>query len=417
VPIKERAGFLVSLADTLLDNRDELGLMDCLDSGNALSGMQGDVDWSSDTLKYFAGLISEIKGETMSEKPGHLNFTRRQSYGVVAKINPFNHPLRFCAEKSAAALAAGNTVVVTASEQAPLSSLRFAEICEQVLPAGVVNVLTGNAECGDAMVRHPDVRRAGVVGSVATGIAISKAAAEDLTHVSLELGGKNPIIIFPDADPKKAASYAVKGMNMSRQGQSCSSTSRVLVHHDLHDTVIEEMIKLVENLPIGLPWIETNELGPIVSEFQYEKILEYISSAKKKEANLVTGGGTPDDEELKYGFFIQPTIFDQVTPEMKIGKEEIFGPVMSVMEWNDYEAMLSIANGLEYGLTTMIVTDNLKMALETAERVEAGYVWINSTGRYLGAPYGGWKASGMGQEECFDELISYTQIKNVNMRW
>ena len=212
-----------------MDNRDELGLMDCLDSGNALSGMQGDVDWSSDTLKYFAGLISEIKGETMSEKPGHLNFTRRQPYGVVAKINPFNHPLRFCAEKSAAALAAGNTVVVTASEQAPLSSLRFAEICEQVLPAGVVNVLTGNAECGDAMVRHPDVRRVGVVGSVATGIAISKAAAEDLTHVSLELGGKNPIIIFPDADPKKAASYAVKGMNMSRQGQSCSSTSRVLV--------------------------------------------------------------------------------------------------------------------------------------------------------------------------------------------
>ena len=207
----------MSLADTLLDNRDELGLMDCLDSGNALSGMQGDVDWSSDTLKYFAGLISEIKGETMSEKPGHLNFTRRQPYGVVAKINPFNHPLRFCAEKSAAALAAGNTVVVTASEQAPLSSLRFAEICEQVLPAGVVNVLTGNAECGDAMVRHPDVRRVGVVGSVATGIAISKAAAEDLTHVSLELGGKNPIIIFPDADPKKAASYAVKGMNMSRR--------------------------------------------------------------------------------------------------------------------------------------------------------------------------------------------------------
>ena len=132
---------------------------------------------------------------------------------------------------------------------------------------------------------------------------------------------------------------------------------------------------------------------------------------------MVTGGGTPDDEELKYGFFIQPTIFDQVTPEMKIGKEEIFGPVMSVTEWNDYESMLSIANGLEYGLTTMIVTDNLKMAMETAERVEAGYVWINSTGRYLGAPYGGWKASGMGQEECFDELISYTQIKNVNMRW
>ena len=417
MPIKERAGFLVNLADKLMEHRDELGLMDCVDSGNAISGMKGDVDWSSDTLKYFAGLVTEIKGETLSEKPGHLNFTRRQPYGVVAKINPFNHPLRFCAEKSAAALAAGNTVVVKASEQAPLSSLRFAEICEEVLPAGVVNVLTGDAVCGDAMVRHPDIRRVGLVGSVATGKIIAKAAAEDLTHVTLELGGKNPIIIFPDADPKKAAGYAVKGMNMNRQGQSCSSTSRVFVHQDLHDAVIEEMIKLVEDLPVGLPWIEDNELGPIVSELQYNKILDFISSAKREGAQLVTGGSSPKDEELKNGFFIQPTIFDRVKPEMRIGKEEIFGPVMSVFEWNDFEAMLSMVNGVEYGLTAMIVTDNLKMAMETADRVEAGYVWINSTGRYLGAPYGGWKASGLGQEECLDDLISYTRIKNVNMRW
>ena len=417
MPIKERAGFLINLADRLMDNRDVLGMMDCVDSGNALSGMKDDVNWSSDSLKFFANLITEIKGQTHSEKSGHLNFTRRHPYGVVAKINPFNHPLRFCAEKSAAALAAGNTVVVKASEQAPLSSLRFAEICEEVLPPGVVNVLTGDKICGDAMVRHPDVRRVGVVGSVATGKIIAKAAAEDLTHVTLELGGKNPIIIFPDANPKQAASYAVKGMNMNRQGQSCSSTSRVLVHHDLHDAVLEEMVLLVEKLPVGLPWIEENELGPVVSEIQYKKIMEFISSAQNEGAQLITGGSSPKDEELKDGFFIQPTIFDQVTPEMRVGSEEIFGPVMSVFKWDDYEKMLSIANGIEYGLTTMIVTDNLKQAMETAERVEAGYVWINSTGRYLGAPYGGWKASGIGQEECFEELMSYTQIKNVNMRW
>ena len=417
MPLKERAGFLIKLADKLLENRDELGMMDCVDSGNALNGMKGDVDWSSDSLKYFAGLISEIKGETFSEKPGHLNFTRRQPYGVVAKINPFNHPLRFCAEKSAAALAAGNTVIVKASEQAPLSSLRFAEICEEILPEGVVNVLTGDAVCGDAMVRHEDVRRVGVVGSVSTGKIIAKAAAEDLTHVSLELGGKNPIIIFPDADPKKAANFAVKGMNMNRQGQSCSSTSRVLVHKDLHHEVLKEMKRLAEDLPVGLPWLEKNELGPIVSEIQYKKILNYISSAKNEGADLITGGEIPKEQELQDGFFIQPTIFDKVTMDMKIGKEEIFGPVMSVIEWDDYESMISLANGIEYGLTAMIVTDNLKLAMETAERVEAGYVWINSTGRYLGAPYGGWKQSGFGQEECFDELLSYTQIKNVNMRW
>ena len=185
---------------------------------------------------------------------------------------------------------------------------------------------------------------------------------------------------------------------MNRQGQSCSSTSRVLVHQNLHDEVLDEMVQLVKKLPVGLPWIEENELGPVVSEIQYKKIMEFISSAQIEGAQLITGGSSPDDEELKNGFFIQPTIFDQVTTEMRIGKEEIFGPVMSVFIWDDYEKMLSLANGIEYGLTAMIVTENLKLAMETAERVEAGYVWINSTGRYLGAPYGGWKASGIGQE-------------------
>ena len=416
MPIKERAKFLTNLANKLDENRDELGLMDCVDSGNALVGMKGDVDWSSDTLRYFAGMISEIKGETFSERFGHLNFTRRQPFGVVAKINPFNHPLRFCAEKSAAALAAGNTGVGKASEHAPLSSLKFAELCEEVMPPGVVNVLTGDAVCGDAMVRHPNVRRVGVVGSVSTGKAIAKAAAEDLTHVTLELGGKNPIIIFPDADPVKAAGFAVKGMNMNRQGQSCSSTSRVFVHKNLHDSVIREMRILVEKLPVGFPWLEENELGPIVSKLQYDKILDFISSAENEGAKMITGGKNSSDE-LKNGFFINPTIFDQVNPDMRIGKEEIFGPVMAVFKWDDYENMLSMVNGLEYGLTSMIVTENLKLAMETSDRVESGYVWINSSGRYLGAPYGGWKESGLGQEECLDELISYTQIKNVNMRW
>ncbi|HIG78227.1 MAG TPA: aldehyde dehydrogenase family protein [Candidatus Lambdaproteobacteria bacterium] len=417
MPIKERAGFLDALAEILQDKRDELGLMDCLDSGNTISGMKEDVDWSADTLRYFAGLIAEIKGETFSEKPGHLNFTRREPYGVVAKINPFNHPLRFCAEKSAAALAAGNTVVIKASEQAPLSSLRFAEICHEVLPPGVVNVLTGDTACGQAMVRHPDVRRVGVVGSVSTGIAIAKDAAEDLTHVTLELGGKNPIIIFSDVDPKEAASFAVKGMNMNRQGQSCSSTSRVFVHKNIHKEVIEELKILVEKLPVGLPWIESSEVGPIVSKLQYDKIMDFITSAGQEGATLVTGGCSPNDELLSNGFFIQPTVFSNVKPEMRIAREEIFGPVMSVFEWNDYENLLSIVNGLEYGLTAMIVTNNMKQAMETSERVEAGYIWINSNGRYLGAPYGGWKASGIGQEECFDELLSYTRIKNINMRW
>ncbi len=417
VPIKERARALEALAKRIRENRDSLGLMDAVDSGNAAKGMRGDMDWTADSLEYFAGLITEIKGETSSHGPDHLNFTRRQPYGVVAKINPFNHPFRFCAEKAAAPLAAGNCVVIKGSEQAPLSSLRLGELCEGLFPPGVVNIITGDGATGSAMVKHPDVSRVGFVGSVPTGRAIARDAADGLKRVTLELGGKNPIIIFPDADPKKAASAAVKGMNLNRQGQSCSSTSRVFVHESLHRAVRDELIRLAEALPVGLPWLDENELGPIVSERQYRRVMGYIESGSKEGAELLTGGGKPKDPALDGGFFIAPTVFDRVTSAMKIGSEEIFGPVMSIMTWSDVDEMLARVNGVEYGLTAAIVTNDLARAMDTADRVEAGYVWINSNGRYIGAPYGGWKQSGLGQEECFEEMLSYTQIKNVNMRW
>ena len=418
VPGKERARCLELLAARIDEHSEELATMDSFDSGNSIAGMRGDMKWTSDTLKFFAGFITEIKGETSSSQGGrHLNLTRRQPYGVVAKINPFNHPFRFCAEKAAAPLAAGNCVVIKGSEQAPMSSLRLGELCEGIFPSGVVNIITGDVVAGSCLVRHPDVSRIGFVGSVETGRAIAREAAEGLKHVSLELGGKNPIIIFPDADPKKAATAAIKGMNMNRQGQSCSSTSRVFVHESLHTPVLEELVAQAEALPVGFPWIEGSELGPIVSKRQYERVMGYIDSGKTEGATLMTGGGPPADETLKNGFFVLPTVFDGVNSDMRIGREEIFGPVMSVMPWGDYEEMIARANGLMYGLTTAIVTNDLAMAMETAERVEAGYVWINSTGRYLGAPYGGWKQSGLGQEECFEELLSYTRIKNINLRW
>lgn len=417
VPLKERAACLEKFAARIREQAETLALIDSVDSGNALAGMRGDMTWTADTLDYFAGLILEIKGETFSNGPRHMNFTRRQPYGVVAKINPFNHPFRFCAEKAAAPLAAGNCVVIKGSEQAPLSSLRIGELADGIFPPGVVNVITGDGKTGSELVRHPDVRRIGFVGSVPTGRAIARDAADGLKRVTLELGGKNPIIIFPDADPKKAAGAAIKGMNMNRQGQSCSSTSRVFVHASIHDAVVEELVRQAEALPIGFPWLHGNEVGPIVSQRQYDRVMGFIESGKAEGAKLMTGGGKPADERLKNGFFVSPTVFDGVNPAMRIAKEEIFGPVMSVFTWSDYEDMLATANGVEYGLTAAIVTNDLAKAMETAERVEAGYVWINSNGRYLGAPYGGWKQSGLGEEECFDELLSYTQIKNVNLRW
>ena len=341
VPIKERARCLELLADRIEQNADELALFDAVDSGNAIVGMHGDMIWTADWLRYCAGLVTEINGETFSQGNRHLNLTRRQPFGVVAKINPFNHPFRFCAEKAAAPLAAGNTVVIKGSEQAPLSSLRLGELCDGIFPAGVINIIAGDGKVGSALVRHPDVRRIGFVGSVPTGRAIAKEAAADLKRVSLELGGKNPIVIFPDADPKKAAVAAIKGMNMNRQGQSCSSTSRVFVHSSLYKGVSEELVKLAEALPIGAPWLKQNDVGPIVSQRQFDRVMGFIASAKAEGAQLLNGGGKPADPSLAAGLFVAPTVFDKVTPSMRIGREEIFGPVMSLMTWDDFEDMLT----------------------------------------------------------------------------
>lgn len=417
VGAKERAKCLEAWAKRVREQARRLALIDAVDSGNAVKGMEGDMHWTADSLEYFAGLITEVKGSTSSQGPRHMNFTRRQPYGVVAKLNAFNHPFRFCVEKAAAPLAAGNCVVIKSSEQAPLSSFEVAALAEGLFPPGVVNVVAGDGASGAALVAHPLVSRIGFIGSVETGRLVAKGAAERLKRVTLELGGKNPIIIFPDADPKQAASAAIKGMNMNRQGQSCSSTSRVFVHQSLHRPVVEEIVRLAEALPVGFPWIESNELGPVVSARQFARIMDFIDSGRREGATLVTGGDRPKDALLANGFFIRPTVFDDVRQEMRIAREEIFGPVMSVLPWSDSADMLAKVNSVQYGLTAAIVTNRLDLAMQTAEQVEAGYVWINSTGRYLGEPYGGWKQSGVGVEECFEELLSYTCIKNVNMRW
>ena len=414
---KERAASLEQLAQRILDHTEELALLDSYDSGNTLTGMRSDVTATAETLRYFAGLARELKGETFTNGPQHMNYTIRQPFGVVGKINAFNHPFRFCAEKAGAPLAAGNSVVIKQPEQAPLSGLRFAELSDGLFPPGVINVITGDGATGSALVRHPDVHRIAFIGSVETGRIVAREAAEGIKNVSLELGGKNPIIVFPDVDAGFAAGLIVKGMNMNRQGQSCSSTSRIFVHEDLRDQVVAHLLDLVGDLPVGLPWEEETEVGPIVSEEQLGRVMGYIETGREDGATLLAGGGRPEGRDLERGFFVEPTVFDAVTPDMRIAKEEIFGPVMSVLTWRDYEDMLENVNGVIYGLTAAIVTNDLKMAMETAMSVEAGYVWINGSGRYLGAPYGGWKQSGIGHEESLDELLSYTQIKNVNMAW
>ena len=412
-----RANALFKLCSRIEERAEEFALIDSYDSGNALTGMRKDVAMSIENIKYFCGLVREVKGETFSMEPKHLNFTRYQPYGVVLKINPFNHPFRFCVEKIAAPLLMGNSLIIKNSEQAPLSPLKWCELLKDIFPDGLINVVTGGPEGGSYLVKHPLIKRIGVISSVNTGIAVNKDAAPYLKNVSLELGGKNPLMVFDDADPEFAADLAIKGMNLSRQGQSCSSTSRVLVHKSLKNDFVKHLIEKAKKIPVGLPWIETNEIGPIVSKRQFEKVMAYIDSGKKEGAKLVLGGDQPQDPELKNGFFINPTIFTDVKPDMTIAKEEIFGPVISVLTWESYEELIEIANSTPYGLTSMIVTNSLSNAMKAAEDIQAGYVWINTFGRYSGAPYGGWKLSGMGVEECFDEMKSYAKLKNINMKW
>ena len=413
----ERANLLEKLAKRIEENEEEFALIDSYDSGNALTGMRKDVKETVNNIRYFCGLVREVKGETFSMEKNHLNFTRYQPYGVVLKINPFNHPFRFCVEKIAAPLLMGNSLIIKNSEQAPISSLRFCELLEDLFPKGLINVVTGGPENGKFLVEHPDIKRIAVIGSVNTGIAIAKTAAPQLKNVTLELGGKNPIIVFDDADPDFAANLAIKGMNLSRQGQSCSSTSRVLVHKKVKDKFLKSLVEKAKTIPIGLPYHEENEIGPIVSKKQFDSVMAYIQSGKDEGAKLLLGGDQNLSNDLKEGFFVNPTVFCDVKPNMKIAKEEIFGPVISVIDWEDHDEMIKIANSTQYGLTTMIVTESLSNAMKTSEEVEVGYVWVNTSGRYSGAPYGGWKLSGIGVEECFDEMKGYARLKNINMKW
>ena len=417
VSISKRADLILKLCSRIEDRVEEFALMDTYNAGNAITFARKDVLQAVANMKYFAGLVREVKGETFSMEPKHLNFSRQQPYGVVLKINSFNRPFRWCAEKLAAPILMGNAVIIKNSEQAPISSLKFCELLDGLFPDGLINVVTGGADAGSFLVKHPLVKRIAVISSVQTGIAIAKDAAPLLKNISLELGGKNPLIVFDDVDIDFAVDLTIKGMRFDTKGESCSSPSRILVHKKLHDKYLETLITEVKKIPVGLPWIDTNVVGPVVSKKQFDSVHRFIQSGIKEGAKLELGGDSPKSEDLKDGFFINPTIFSKVTPTMTIANQEIFGPVISVMSWGNYEEMMNIANSTDYGLTAGIVTNSLSNAMKTAEEIECGYVWINAAGRYAGAPYGGWKLSGIGVEECYDELKSYSRVKNINMKW
>lgn len=412
----ERAAMLRRIAQVLRENAGELALIDAANCGNPVSEMAGDALAAAAQVEYFAGLVTEIKGETLPMGEGVVNMTVREPLGVCARIVAYNHPLMFVAGKLAPVIAAGNTAVMKAPQQAPLSSYRLMELVDGILPPGVLNLVTGGAVAGQALVEHPLVQHVALIGSVQTGRAIARAASEQLKKVSLELGGKNACIVFPDADLDAAIGGAVNGMNFGWCGQSCGSTSRLFVHESIHQQVMQGILERVQRYRPGIPTDASTTMGALISQAQYDKVLRYIDIAHNEGAKLVHGGKRPDAPALAKGFFVEPTIFDGVTHGMRIAREEVFGPVLSVLTWSDEDEMMRQVNDVEYGLTCSIWTSSLATAHRAAARVEAGYVWINNASRhFIGAPFGGYKQSGLGREESLDELLHYTQQKNINI--
>jgi betaine-aldehyde dehydrogenase len=415
-----RAAALLAFADAVAERGEELARLDSLDNGSPLHEMRNDIGLATSQIRYLAGLALEVRGRTMPETPGRLNYTVHEPFGVVARIIAFNHPLMFAATKLAAPLVAGNAVILKPSEFTSLSALAMADDLQRLFPPGVVQILTGlGAEVGDALARHPGIPRVAFIGSAATGRRIqASAAASSVKTVTLELGGKNPIVIFPDADLDLAVEGAIRGMNFTWQGQSCGSTSRLLVHQDCYDDFVGRVGERIAGMRAGPPLDASSDLGAIVTRQQLDKVLSYVEIGKSEQARLVTGGQRLTEGGLGEGNFVSPALFADVDPAGRLATEEIFGPVLAAIPFTGYDEALAIANSVEYGLTASAFTRDLGTAIAFSRDVQAGYVWINETSRhFIGAPFGGVKNSGVGREEDLTEIESYTQLKSVNMRF
>lgn len=414
-----RAACFVRLGELLIEHRERLAMLDAIDSGNPIRAMRVDVDICQEYLRAYPPMAWGLHGRVFDVSKSGLHYSTARPYGVVGRILAFNHPLMFAVSRPLPALITGNTVVMKPAPQTPLSCLALGELFAKSFPPGVVNIISGGAGPGDALVRHPQVRRLSFTGSVGTGLAIQRAAAESgmVKHLSLELGGKNAMVVFPDVDVEAAVEGAVFGMNLNVcQGQSCGSNSRIFVHEGIHDAFVEGLAARIDTYRVTTAYNEDSDMGPLVSDAHLRRVAGYVASGREEGARLVTGGDRPADVP-EGGYFLQPTVFDQVEQSMTIAREEIFGPVVSVLRWNQFDDLIERANAVEYGLTASVWTNDLDLAHKTADRLEAGYVWVNdSTIHYVGTPFGGVKNSGLGREESEEELLSYLEQKVVHTK-
>jgi acyl-CoA reductase-like NAD-dependent aldehyde dehydrogenase len=410
----DRTALLLRIADVLEANVDEIAELDSLDTGMPLMFARAFVAEAAKTFRYFAGWVTKIYGETNPSGPDLVSFTTREPIGVCAHIIAWNGPVGTSAWKLAPALACGNTSVLKPAEQASLTPLRLGELLTEAgVPAGVVNVVSGTGQAvGDPLVRHPGVDKVSFTGSTATGRAIAKAAAENYTRVTLETGGKSPNIVFPDADLDSAVAAAVQGFCLL-SGQVCSAGTRVFVHADIYDDFVERLAQASQSMTVGDPWQPTTMMGPLVSKEQYERVLGYVRDGVSAGATLRTGGQERDGA----GYFVEPTIFTGVDNGMRIAQEEIFGPVVVVIRFTDEDEVVGLANDVDFGLAAAVWTRDLSRAHRVSRRLKAGTVWVNTYGMIDPiAPWGGYKASGIGRELGRYAIDAFTQTKSVYMQ-
>ena len=412
-PPRERGRLLRLVAAKIRAHVDELAELEAREVGKPRrDALRFDLSYCHAGYDYYAGLADTLHGEILDQGPIEAQVIY-EPYGVVAAILPFNWPPIHFTKKCAPALAAGNTVIVKPGEQAPLTVLRLTELANEVLPPGVLNAVPGVA-AGPALAAHPRVERITFTGATVTGQRVLRSAAEHLTYATMELGGKNALLVLADADLDAAVEVAVEGM-FYNQGEACTSTARILVDDSVHDDFLARFARAAERLVVGDGLDPATDIGPMVDAAQRDKVLGYLQTGLAEGARLVTQGALPDDERLKDGYWVAPAVLADVTPDMTVAQEEIFGPIACVLRFSTEEEAIEICNGTAYGLTAAICTTDVARAGQLARRLEAGMVFINNYMRrsFLGSPFGGVKGSGFGRENAVETLHEFVRSKNI----